>query len=344
MEVGFLAFTPKIQLREHNFGKLFVSCGWKRTSAIGSGGSGLVRRGSLTYRKAADGSLEFEGADFDGGRFTAGQVIYHITDHLGSVIGIVRSGSTTPYEYDMYDAYGKRTRTQLSAPFTPEASLRFCFTGKEDQSVEFSVPYTDFGARHYSPALTRWLTPDPLSEKYYGISPYAYCNGDPVNLVDLDGESWGDKVVGMLVGTLTNLIPFSSFLRDFYSPDNSTDYNNALKSTDKAAMITGEVLTTGGTAAMAAGTIATEAGGALALSGVGAPAGAVATTAGATATIAGATATAEGAILMANSASNSSQGYSRGKSNNSEESSWENKPKSAGHMRKITFILKMAHQ
>ena len=163
-------------------------------------------------------------------------------------------------------------------------------------------------------------------------------------MVDLDGESWGDKVVGMLVGTLTNLIPFSSFLRDFYSPDNSTDYNNALKSTDKAAMITGEVLTTGGTAAMAAGTIATEAGGALALSGVGAPAGAVATTAGATATIAGATATAEGAILMANSASNSSQGYSRGKSNNSEESSWENKPKSAGHMRKITFILKMAHQ
>ncbi len=76
----------------------------------------------------------------------------------------------------------------------------------------------------------------------------------------------------------------------------------------------------------------------------GAPAGAVATTTGATATIAGATATAEGAILMANSASNPSQGYNRGKSNNSEESSWENKPKSAGHMRKITFILKMAHQ
>ena len=107
-----------------------------RTSAVGSDGSGLVRRGSLTYRKAADGSLEFEGANFDGGRFTAGQVIYHITDHLGSVVGIVRSGSSSPFEYDVYDAYGSRTRNQLAAPFTPEASLRFDFTCKEDQSVE----------------------------------------------------------------------------------------------------------------------------------------------------------------------------------------------------------------
>ena len=27
-----------------------------------------------------------------------------------------------------------------------------------------------------------------MSEKYYSISPYAYCAGNPVNLVDLDGE------------------------------------------------------------------------------------------------------------------------------------------------------------
>ena len=30
--------------------------------------------------------------------------------------------------------------------------------------------------------------PDPLAEKYYHISPYAYCAGDPVNLVDPDGR------------------------------------------------------------------------------------------------------------------------------------------------------------
>jgi len=56
------------------------------------------------------------------------------------------------------------------------------------------VPYTDFGARQYNTALRRWMTPDPLSEKYYGISPYAFCAGNPVVYIDYNGESIG-KVV-----------------------------------------------------------------------------------------------------------------------------------------------------
>ncbi len=27
----------------------------------------------------------------------------------------------------------------------------------------------------YNPAIARWTAADPLSEKYYGISPYVYC-------------------------------------------------------------------------------------------------------------------------------------------------------------------------
>ena len=50
--------------------------------------------------------------------------------------------------------------------------------------------HTDFGARQYSPTLRRWMTPDPLSEKYYGVSPYAFCNNNPVSLVDLNGMDW----------------------------------------------------------------------------------------------------------------------------------------------------------
>ena len=44
------------------------------------------------------------------------------------------------------------------------------------------------GARQYSPALRRWMAPDPLSEKYYGISPYAFCNNNPLRYVDPDGR------------------------------------------------------------------------------------------------------------------------------------------------------------
>lgn len=35
-------------------------------------------------------------------------------------------------------------------------------------------------------ALRRWMSPDPLSEKYYGISPYAFCNNSPMVLMDRD--------------------------------------------------------------------------------------------------------------------------------------------------------------
>ena len=56
------------------------------------------------------------------------------------------------------------------------------------------MPLLDYGARFYNPALARWTTLDPLAEKYYSISPYAFCNNNPVNLVDPDGRSWGKAV------------------------------------------------------------------------------------------------------------------------------------------------------
>ena len=38
-----------------------------------------------------------------------------------------------------------------------------------------------------------WTGVDPLAEKYYGITPYVYCAGDPVNRVDPEGR-WDVKV------------------------------------------------------------------------------------------------------------------------------------------------------
>ena len=63
------------------------------------------------------------------------------------------------------------------------------YSGKELDTFG-DLNWYDFGARHYDPVLMRWTTTDPLSEKYYGISPYAFCNNDPVNYVDLDGMDW----------------------------------------------------------------------------------------------------------------------------------------------------------
>ena len=52
-----------------------------------------------------------------------------------------------------------------------------------------SDAYLDFGARLYSPRSAVWLSLDPMAEKYYPYTPYAYCAGNPVILIDSNGYS-----------------------------------------------------------------------------------------------------------------------------------------------------------
>ena len=49
----------------------------------------------------------------------------------------------------------------------------------------------DSEARWYYPAIMRTTTIDPLAEKYYSISPYAWCGNNPVKFVDPDGRTYG---------------------------------------------------------------------------------------------------------------------------------------------------------
>lgn len=46
----------------------------------------------------------------------------------------------------------------------------------------------DYGARQYYPLFAQWDRVDPLCEKYYNVSPYAYCHNNPINFVDMDGR------------------------------------------------------------------------------------------------------------------------------------------------------------
>ena len=47
-----------------------------------------------------------------------------------------------------------------------------------------------YGARHYAPCIMRFTTMDPMCEKYYHLSPYAYCGNNPVKYVDPNGKSF----------------------------------------------------------------------------------------------------------------------------------------------------------
>jgi RHS repeat-associated protein len=136
-----------------------------------------------------------ESAAFGGGRLTPGRAILYVTDYLGSVRAVVNGATGAICKASDYSAFGAESDVasvqKISAPLG--TTFRDAYTGKEDQHPDFGTGYTDFGARQYSPALRRWMTTDPLSEKYYGISPYAFCNNNPVNFVDPDGSYIAEK-------------------------------------------------------------------------------------------------------------------------------------------------------
>jgi RHS repeat-associated protein len=68
-------------------------------------------------------------------------------------------------------------------------AYRYGFNGKEkDDEINGSGNDYDFGARIYDSRLGRWLSLDPLQEKYAGLSPYNFCGNNPIMLIDPDGK------------------------------------------------------------------------------------------------------------------------------------------------------------
>ena len=55
----------------------------------------------------------------------------------------------------------------------------------------------DYGARQYNPVTARWDRIDPLCEKYYSVSPYVCCFGDPINYKDFEGLRPGSFFVSV---------------------------------------------------------------------------------------------------------------------------------------------------
>lgn len=152
------------------------------------------------------------------------------------------------------------------------------------------------------------MVPDPLSEKYYGISPYAYCNNNPLSFTDPYGEDALDVLRGFWNSISTNATNGLIGNREtgLSNATNEEDYLKGEVSGDILSLIlgaaeigTGGGMMTGGETATAVAVAASPAtaGATLVISPVGIAVSAL-----------GATLIGHGAMMMANASNNLEKG------------------------------------
>ena len=66
------------------------------------------------------------------------------------------------------------------------SSDNYKYNGKELQT-DMDLNWLDYGWRMLDGP--RWFVPDPLAEKYYSYSPYNYALNNPINNIDINGDS-----------------------------------------------------------------------------------------------------------------------------------------------------------
>ena len=154
--------------------------------AVSDGGEKFIYAGSLRLRIVDGYGVVPESFPIAGGRVIkengSWQTNYYITDHLGSVRAVTDAQGNVLAEFD-YTPYGEL----LTATDNTATGTDHLFTGKEQQGKLGVGELYDSHARFMN-TTGSFLSMDPLAEKYYHLSPYAYCAGDPVNLVDPDGR------------------------------------------------------------------------------------------------------------------------------------------------------------
>lgn len=142
---------------------------------------------------------------------------YH-DDHLGSS-SFITDATGIAHEHLQYLPFGEvMVDDKRDVPYyTP-----YKFSGKE---LDDETQYSYFGARYYDSDLSVWLSVDPLAGKFNSTSPYMYCIGNPVRLIDPNGmdTSFANKRSSMefrsTYKNVTNKI-------DYYNSQINTELNN----------------------------------------------------------------------------------------------------------------------
>ncbi|MDU3627321.1 MAG: RHS repeat-associated core domain-containing protein [Bacteroides caccae] len=117
-----------------------------------------------------------------------GNVVYEngVPQILLTEVGYV-SLTDGKYHYYLKDHQGNN-RVVVDEEGTVEEVNHYYPFGGVFSSTGDAQPY-DYGARMYDAALGRFMKTDRFSEKYVSLSPYQYGANNPVNNIDVNGDS-----------------------------------------------------------------------------------------------------------------------------------------------------------
>ena len=113
-------------------------------------------------------------------------MIPHCLLRYGKELGISSSGGALSSQYAEYYPFGMISKYWISG----SSHNKYLYNGKELQDDSIStkrLDWYDYGARFYDPQIGRWNGIDPLAGGYESLSPYQYCNNNPVRNIDIGG-------------------------------------------------------------------------------------------------------------------------------------------------------------
>jgi RHS repeat-associated core domain len=123
------------------------------------------------------------------GYWQNGAYFYYLKDHLGSNRVVIRNDGTV-VETSNYYPSGMRFGESVASGGSVQP---YRHTGHEMQAMH-GLNWIDNNARFRTVSDGAGFTGvDPLAEVYYSISPYAYCNNNPINKIDPDGRGVNDN-------------------------------------------------------------------------------------------------------------------------------------------------------
>ncbi len=160
---------------KHKTTHYMMSGGMGNTTTTEYVGNKIFKNGQLDRILTEEGYVAKNGSQYN--------PYYFLRDHLGSN-RVVMNASGNAVQVTNY--YPSGASLAESPAQSDQGTQPYKYNGKE-LDREGGWDAYDYGARMYDPAMGRFMTMDPMAEKYYSVSPYAYCGNNPVNRIDPTG-------------------------------------------------------------------------------------------------------------------------------------------------------------